>query len=327
MVILRNINRVKPACQLASDVYVSAQTFKRVSPAFPPNNVTMLPKYCFNAALTTPEPSQNCFVDALHFETFSLVASYYDPDKGSPYPGYILFQINTTRVCQATITKQCLQESNGDEELCMAMLVAAAGTTGVPTKNSGYKGGSGTWSPGAAAGIAVAGERTGGFGMRVAGGRCFCCSHCRIDTVFRCCRNCCCCCQELTMCHNAFCQRSLPAGFSCAGAVTWLGVFLLVLLRRKLLRLYRGKDKHSKQQADDIEQGFRWVLSGFALRLCSQALLSGFALRLCSQALLSGFALRLWVLSGCGCSQAVCNGACMGWGLGECMEHAWGGIG
>jgi hypothetical protein len=167
MVVLRNVNRVKPACQLPSDVFVSAQSFKRVSPAFPPNTVTMLPKYCFNAALTSPEVQQNCFTDALHFENFSLLASYNDPDKGSPYPGYILFQQNTTRVCQATITKQCLQESNGDEELCMAMLVASAGLAGAPSKGVSHSGGSSSWSPGAAAGVAIAGGLAGASAGRL----------------------------------------------------------------------------------------------------------------------------------------------------------------
>lgn len=65
------------------------------------------------------------------------------------YPGYVLFQENTSRVCQATITQQCLDQNNGDEDLCLVMLIAA-------TLNNQGSGGV-IWTPGAIAGVAIAG--------------------------------------------------------------------------------------------------------------------------------------------------------------------------
>jgi len=148
--------RVKPACQLPGDVLRSAQSFQRVSPMYPPNTVELVPRLCFTAALSGPEPQLNCFQDVLQFEHFSMLAAYNDPDKGSQYPGYVLYQENTTRVCQNTITRQCLDDSNGDEELCMAMLVAATGLTSQSSKPSD-KSGAVSWSPGIVAGVAISG--------------------------------------------------------------------------------------------------------------------------------------------------------------------------
>lgn len=165
MIVMDDTIRVKPACPLATDVLRSAQSFQRVSRAFPPNVVQMVPQFCFNAALGGPEPTLQCFPDALYFEHFSLLAAYNDPDKGSQYPGYILYQENTTRVCVDTVTPECLKDSNGDEELCIAMLVASKGLAGQSGSRSGAGGGDGRggsgsgiiWNPGAVAGIAVAG--------------------------------------------------------------------------------------------------------------------------------------------------------------------------
>lgn len=155
-----DVIRIKPACQLPADVLRSAQGFTRHSPAYPPNAVRLIPKVCFTAALTSPDPQQHCFTDALKFDSFSLLAAYNDPDKGSQYPGYVLFQANTTRVCQAVVSRECLEQSNGDEELCMAMLIAASGIGTAPNKASS-SGGSFGWSPGTAAAVAVAGEGRG----------------------------------------------------------------------------------------------------------------------------------------------------------------------
>jgi hypothetical protein len=155
--VLQDAIRVKPACQLPADVLKSAQSFQRISPVFPENSVSLLPKLCFYAALKSPEPQQQCFTNALQLEQFSLMAAYNDPDKGSQYPGYILYHDNVTRVCLNTVTQKCLQESNGDEELCMAMIVAASGIIGQPTKQEDGQNGGFYWSPGAVAGIAIAG--------------------------------------------------------------------------------------------------------------------------------------------------------------------------
>lgn len=157
--VLQDAIRVKPACQQAADVLKSAQSFPRISPAYPENTVRLLPKFCIYAALNSPEPQQQCFTDALQLEHFSLMAVYNDPDKGSQYPGYVLYHDNVTRVCQNTVSQKCLQESNGDEELCMAMIVAASGIIGQPTRQGGGQYGGFYWSPGAAAGIAIAGAR------------------------------------------------------------------------------------------------------------------------------------------------------------------------
>jgi hypothetical protein len=155
--VLQDAIRVKPACQLAADVFKAAQSFQRISPAFPVNSVRLLPKFCFFAALNSPEPQQQCFTDALQLEHFSLLAAYNDPDKGTQYPGYVLYHDNVTRVCLNTVTQQCLQESNGDEELCMSMIVAASGIIGQPTKQGQGQHGGFSWSPGTAAAIAIAG--------------------------------------------------------------------------------------------------------------------------------------------------------------------------
>lgn len=166
--ILMDSIRVKPACQLPTDVLRSAQSFQRISPAFPNNEVSLLPKFCFTAALSSPEPQQQCFTNALQMTHFSIMAVYNDPDKGSQFPGYSLYHDNVTRVCQSTITKKCLEDTNGDEELCMALLVAASGIAGQPSRQTGPGGGGYHWSPGAAAGVAIAGQsgdRDGGRGQ------------------------------------------------------------------------------------------------------------------------------------------------------------------
>lgn len=158
MMHIKDVIRVKPACQQPADVLKATQSFPRYSPAFPPNSVHLVPKLCFNAAISTPDPQPFCFNDVLQFDHFSLLAVYNDPDKGSQYPGYIFYQQNTTRVCQSTISPECLRESNGDEELCMAMLVAASGITGRSAQSGASGSGSFSWSPGVIAAVAVAGE-------------------------------------------------------------------------------------------------------------------------------------------------------------------------
>lgn len=160
--------RVKPACQLPSDVLQSAQSFQRVSAAFPQNVVSLVPRFCFNAALKSAEPQQQCFNDALYMEHFSMLAALSDPDKGSQYHGYVMYHNNVTRVCQATISPKCVTDNNEDEELCMAMLIASSGIIGQPSKAAGGQGGGYIWSPGAAAAVAVAGgrQRPGWVGTR-----------------------------------------------------------------------------------------------------------------------------------------------------------------
>uniref|UniRef100_A0A383WP55 Protein kinase domain-containing protein n=1 Tax=Tetradesmus obliquus TaxID=3088 RepID=A0A383WP55_TETOB len=145
---LQDVVRVKLACQLPVDVLKSARTYTRVSSAFPNNTVVLLPRFCFTAALAYGLPEQHCYQDALHFKYFSMISSSNDPDSGSQFPGYVLFQENTTRACEYTITKECLAAHDGDEELCLAMLVTQA----LQGNQQGF-----TWTPGAIAGVSVAG--------------------------------------------------------------------------------------------------------------------------------------------------------------------------
>eukprot|EP00882_Tetradesmus_deserticola_P013577 GHRQ01014414.1.p1 GENE.GHRQ01014414.1~~GHRQ01014414.1.p1 ORF type:complete len:380 (+),score=89.24 GHRQ01014414.1:383-1522(+) len=147
-IVLRNVVRIKLACQIPKDVLKSARTYARVSPAFPENQVMLMPEFCFTAALQYNQVMQHCYRDALHFQDFSLISATNDPDSGSQFPGYVLYQQNTTRVCEATITPQCLAEHDGDEGLCLAILVTEA--------LSGGRGGF-VWSPGAIAGVTIAG--------------------------------------------------------------------------------------------------------------------------------------------------------------------------
>jgi hypothetical protein len=157
---LQDVVRVKLACQLPEDVFKSVQTYTRVSDAFPNNSASLIPRFCFTASLVYGQPVPHCFADALHFKAFSLLSASNDPDSGSQFPGYILYQQNTTRVCEYTITQECLAQQDGDEELCLAMLVTQA--------LSGNKQGF-SWSPGAIAGVAIAGAA--GF----VGVFCYCC--------------------------------------------------------------------------------------------------------------------------------------------------------
>lgn len=163
--------RVKPACQLPSDVLESAQSFPRVSPVFPENAVSLVPRFCFVAALNSAEPQQGCYTDALRMEHFSMLAALSDPDKGSQYHGYVMYHENVTRVCQATISPKCVADNNGDEELCMAMLVASSRIMGQTGRGWGGPGGRFFLSPGGAAAVAVAGARQqpqAGTGRRAA---------------------------------------------------------------------------------------------------------------------------------------------------------------
>jgi hypothetical protein len=154
--VMNNTVRVKPACQPAQDVLLSAQSFARVSDAFPPNTISLLDSFCFTATVSGPEPQRQCYEDALHADHFSFLASYQDPDKGSQFPGYVLYMANVTRVCINTISQQCLQDTNGDEELCMAMLVASGPSSQLGKPKEAKSGGT-VWTHGAVAGVAVAG--------------------------------------------------------------------------------------------------------------------------------------------------------------------------
>jgi hypothetical protein len=135
-------------------VLKSAKTYTRVSPAFPNNSAKLLPNFCFFAALEYGPAVQHCYTDALHFQAFSMISSSNDPDAGSQFPGYVLFQVNTTCVREYTITKDCLAAHGGDEELCLAMLVTQA--------LSGNKQGF-AWTPGTIAGVAIAGKGCAGL--------------------------------------------------------------------------------------------------------------------------------------------------------------------
>ncbi|KAF6251428.1 hypothetical protein COO60DRAFT_620396 [Scenedesmus sp. NREL 46B-D3] len=100
-IVLQDVVRVKLACQLPADVLRSARTYTPVSAAYPNNSVALIPEFCFTAALNYGEPAEHCFNDAVHFQTFSLISASNDPDAGGQYPGYVLYQQNTTRVCES----------------------------------------------------------------------------------------------------------------------------------------------------------------------------------------------------------------------------------
>jgi hypothetical protein len=117
--------------------------------------VSLVPRLCLTAALSGPVATQNCFDNSLRFTTFSTVMAANDPDRGSQYPGYVLFQQNTTRVCQNFITPQCLADHSDDEEVCMAMLVAAVSDLGGPLSRRGGSGVPRGLTPAGAAGVAV----------------------------------------------------------------------------------------------------------------------------------------------------------------------------
>jgi hypothetical protein len=146
-VYLLDVVRIKLACQLPAVAFASASSYKAL-PGFPNNSVAMRDDYCIDAAINQPTPARHCFQDALHFSSFAMLASTNDPDGGNQYPGYILYQQNTTRVCQSIVSEQCLQEHAWDEELCLAMLIAAS------TRGSDAY----VWTAGAIAGVAIAGE-------------------------------------------------------------------------------------------------------------------------------------------------------------------------
>eukprot|EP00775_Hariotina_reticulata_P006955 gene6955-7171_t len=101
--------RIKLACQLPTDALASASSYKTL-PGFPNNSVILWDEYCVDAAITQAKPTQHCFQNVLHFANFTLLATNNDPDRGNQFPGYIIYQRNTTRACQSTITLQCLQD-------------------------------------------------------------------------------------------------------------------------------------------------------------------------------------------------------------------------
>lgn len=80
--ILQDVIRVKPACQLPTSTLQSAASFQRVSPAYPPNNLTLWPNFCFDAAVNGSSVTHNCYQNALHFNAFSNIAASDDPNLG-----------------------------------------------------------------------------------------------------------------------------------------------------------------------------------------------------------------------------------------------------
>lgn len=80
--ILRDVVRVKLACQLPTTTIKSASNFQRVSPVYPPNNLTLWNSFCFDAAVNSPTITHNCYKDVLHFNAFSNIAASDDPNLG-----------------------------------------------------------------------------------------------------------------------------------------------------------------------------------------------------------------------------------------------------
>lgn len=81
-IVLQDVVRVKLACQLPQGTIRAAASFKRVSPAFPENNVTLWEHFCLDAAINGPQVTNQCYEDVMHFEAFSNIATSDDPSLG-----------------------------------------------------------------------------------------------------------------------------------------------------------------------------------------------------------------------------------------------------
>lgn len=149
--LLQDVVRVRAACQQPQDVLRAVRSFPPARPGLPPNQVSLLPRFCVTAALAAGEqPSSRCYNESLHFSVFSLEAVASDAESGRRYRAYLLLQTNTTRVCSTTISPECLAQHAGDDDACIALLLG-----------QGSDGSSAPLAPGAIAGIAVAGARDG----------------------------------------------------------------------------------------------------------------------------------------------------------------------
>eukprot|EP00878_Enallax_costatus_P027605 GHUV01029739.1.p1 GENE.GHUV01029739.1~~GHUV01029739.1.p1 ORF type:complete len:319 (+),score=80.47 GHUV01029739.1:267-1223(+) len=140
-IILEDVVRVKLVCNPIQDAVASAATFQSFPP-WPPNNVSIQPNTCTMNSNWQPV----CYQDSLYFEDFTTAVTASDPEAGINYGGYVLHMHNTTRVCDNYITAQCMQQLGMDT--CTAQLLDQLFNG---TKSHKF------WTPGAIAGIAVAG--------------------------------------------------------------------------------------------------------------------------------------------------------------------------
>eukprot|EP00775_Hariotina_reticulata_P005704 gene5704-5944_t len=138
-IILRDVMRIKMVCNTLEGAFRSASTFKAIPP-FPPNNITKVQDTC----VTPANGVLRCYDNSLHFNNFIMLVRNTDPEAGRPFPGYVLYMENVTRVCNYYITEQCLAAYGQDS--CIAEMLDQLLNT---TRNS--------LSPGTIAGIAVAG--------------------------------------------------------------------------------------------------------------------------------------------------------------------------
>lgn len=139
--ILQDVVRAKLVCNPIDASLQSARSFRQL-PNFPPNNVSTLDGMC---VVSPSWEGQTCYTDSLHFQDFAFLVQHADPDSGNSWPGYVLYMHNTTRVCDYYISAACIAASGGDT--CIAQMLDAIvnGTRGF------------MWTPGAIAGVAVAG--------------------------------------------------------------------------------------------------------------------------------------------------------------------------
>ncbi|WIA13330.1 hypothetical protein OEZ85_006913 [Tetradesmus obliquus] len=137
---MRNVVRAKLVCNPIDQALTSAKSFSNY-PGFPPNNVTMLNDICIFAPNWT---DQVCFDDSVHFGSMAFLVRNTDPDAGFSWPGYVLYMVNTTRVCSYYISNQCYASFGQDTCIAEALNRLLNDTQSFQ------------WTPGAIAGVATA---------------------------------------------------------------------------------------------------------------------------------------------------------------------------
>ncbi|KAF6260605.1 hypothetical protein COO60DRAFT_1700220 [Scenedesmus sp. NREL 46B-D3] len=139
-IVLRNVVRAKMVCIPIDQAYNSAESFGDV-PGFPLNNISIIDNICVLAPNWT---DQVCYDDSVHFQSMAVLLRKTDPGAGYSWPGYVLYMVNVTRVCDNYISGDCIATSGQDS--CIADLLDRLlnGTL------------SSVWRPRAIAGVAVA---------------------------------------------------------------------------------------------------------------------------------------------------------------------------
>uniref|UniRef100_A0A383VBX5 Protein kinase domain-containing protein n=1 Tax=Tetradesmus obliquus TaxID=3088 RepID=A0A383VBX5_TETOB len=137
---MRNVVRAKLVCNPIDQALTSAKSFSNY-PGFPPNNITMLNDICIFAPNWT---DQVCFDDSVHFGSMAFLVRNTDPDAGFSWPGYVLYMVNTTRVCSYYISNQCYASFGQDTCIAEALNRLLNDTQTFQ------------WTPGAIAGVATA---------------------------------------------------------------------------------------------------------------------------------------------------------------------------